>query len=324
MRPETKAKRPEVYLRIYLSDMLWAKKCYEIVRQVRWPDGVVVCPFCGSVHITKNGHDIGQTEKQDYHCSDCHKYFDDLTMTIFAGRHRPLEIWISCLYLMGLNLSNRQIAKELDLAVSDVHSMTTELRQGIVQKHQPEKLSGVVEFDEVYVIAGHKGNPDAVDASGREPRRRRLKGSPGRGTLDKDKPPILGMIQRNGCILVRMLPNVKRETIEPIIRSNVVVGSMVCTDEYVIYDQLPEWGYEHKTVNHGNKEYARDEDGDGFCEVHVNTAEGFWSLLRSWFRPHRGISQEKLPIYLSFFEFVHNARKRGKALLTSLLGALLA
>ena len=61
--------------------------------------------------------------------------------------------------------------------------------------------------------------------------------------------------------------------------------------------------YEHKTVCHGAGEYARDEDGDGFHEVHVNTMEGFWSLLRSWLRPHRGISQEKLPIYLSFFEF---------------------
>ncbi|MEO1508380.1 MAG: DDE transposase, partial [Cyanobacteria bacterium J06633_23] len=56
---------------------------------------------------------------------------------------------------------------------------------------------------------------------------------------------------------------------------------------------------------------------------HVNTIEGYWSLLRSWLRPHRGISQEKLPIYLGFFEFVHNARKRGKALLGSLLTTLL-
>jgi transposase-like protein len=69
-------------------------------------------------------------------------------------------------------------------------------------------------------------------------------------------------------------------------------------------------------------EYARDEDGDGFCEIHVNTMEGTWSLLRSWLRPHRGISQEKLPLYLGFFEFVHNARRRGKALLGALVAAL--
>ena len=90
-----------------------------------------------------------------------------------------------------------------------------------------------------------------------------------------------------------------------------------------IYCRLPQWGYEHKTVNHGAGEFARDEDGDGFHEVHVNTIEGFWSLLRSWLRPHRGISQEKLPIYLGFFEYVHNVRKRGKALLGSLVQLLI-
>lgn len=82
-------------------------------------------------------------------------------------------------------------------------------------------------------------------------------------------------------------------------------------------------GYGHKTVCHSKREFAYDEDGDGYCEVYVNTIEGFWSLLRSWLRPHRGISQERLPLYLGFFEFVHNVRKRGKALLGSLLALLL-
>jgi transposase len=63
---------------------------------------------------------------------------------------------------------------------------------------------------------------------------------------------------------------------------------------------------------------------DGFCEVHVNTMEGFWSLLRSWLRPHRGISQDKLPLYLGFFQFVHNARRRGRALLSALIAGLVA
>ena len=61
------------------------------------------------------------------------------------------------------------------------------------------------------------------------------------------------------------------------------------------------------------REFARDEDGDGFCEIHVNTIEGFWSLLRSWLRPHRGVSQEKLPLYLGLFEFVQNVSKTGQS-----------
>ena len=74
----------------------------------------------------------------------------------------------------------------------------------------------------------------------------------------------------------------------------------------------------------GALQYARDEDGDGFCEVHVNTMEGTWSLLRSWLRPHRGVSQDKLPLYLGFFQIVHNARRRGKALLGALVATLMA
>ena len=132
------------------------------------------------------------------------------------------------------------------------------------------------------------------------------------------------MIQRSGEVVIRMLANVQQVTIEPIMRATIAIGTIVYTDEYDIYARVTQWGFEHRTVNHSIKEYARDDDGDGFCEVHVNTMEGFWSLLRSWLRPHRGISQEKLPNYLAFFQFVHNTRKRGKALLQSLVERLLA
>jgi transposase-like protein len=132
------------------------------------------------------------------------------------------------------------------------------------------------------------------------------------------------MIQRGGEVVLNMLPNVQQVTIRPIIEAGVEKGSLVYTDEYNIYCRLPQWSYPHKTVNHGAGEYARDDDGDGFHEVHVNTIEGFWSLLRSWLRPHRGISQAKLPYYLGFFQFVHNVRARGKKILSSLVGLLVA
>ncbi len=115
-----------------------------------------------------------------------------------------------------------------------------------------------------------------------------------------------------------MLPNVQQVTIKPVLMQTIQPGSLLYTDEYDIYTRLEEWGYQHKSVNHSAGEYARDEDGDGFYEVHVNTLEGFWSLLRSWLRPQRGVSQEKLSLYLGFFEFVHNAHQRGQALLAAL------
>ena len=137
-------------------------------------------------------------------------------------------------------------------------------------------------------------------------------------------PPILGLIQRGGQVALRMLADVRQATIRPIIEATVAKGTRVHTDEYASYARLPAWGYRHATVCHARGEYARDEDGDGVREVHVNTMEGTWSLLRSWLRPHRGVSQEKLPLYLGFFAFVHNARRRGKALLGALLAALVA
>ena len=163
-----------------------------------------------------------------------------------------------------------------------------------------------------------------VKECNREGRRRRLKGKRGRGTAASEKPPVFGMVQRGGQVVIRLLSDVQQATIQPVIEAMVAKGSLIFTDEYNIYARLEKWGYLHKTVNHSQGEYARDEDGDGFHEVHVNTMEGIWSLLRSWLRPHRGISQAKLPLYLGFFEFVHNIRRRGKALLPSLLALLLS
>ena len=136
-------------------------KCFETVRQMRWPDGVT-CPQCASPRVTKQGHDEAQPARQKYECTACHRRFDDLTGTIFAGHHRPLRTWMLCLYFMGLNLSNEQIAQELDVNSDDVQKMTSQLREGIVGGTPEVTLSGEVECDEVYVTAGHKGHPEAV------------------------------------------------------------------------------------------------------------------------------------------------------------------
>jgi transposase-like protein len=179
--------------------------------------------------------------------------------------------------------------------------------------------SHTVEGDEADVVAGHRGPPEVVQHKGRQGRRTRLTGTCGRGTVDKERPPVFGMIQRGGQIVITMMANVKLKTIEPFMKATSAPGTLVYTDEYSIDARLCAWGYDHKPVNHGRGEYTRDEEGDGLGEVHVNTMEGLWSLLRSWLRPHRGISQEQLPRYRGFFEFVHNARTRGKALLHALM-----
>jgi len=92
--------------------------------------------------------------------------FDDLTGTVLAGHHQPLRVWVLCLYFMGLNLSNRQIALELGLDTSDVQAMTEQLRRGLVARTPAVELTGEVEIDEVYVVAGHKGQPEQVAKRG--------------------------------------------------------------------------------------------------------------------------------------------------------------
>lgn len=144
-----------------LSGLLDEAKCFDLVRLTRWPQGVR-CPECGGAQVSCNGHDDTQRLRQRYVCRDCGVRFDDLSGTVLAGHHQPLKIWVLCLYFMGLNLSNRQIAHELNLNESDVQDMTTHLREGLAAKAPPVVLSGEVEIDEVYVVAGHKGNPAAV------------------------------------------------------------------------------------------------------------------------------------------------------------------
>src|SRR5688500_3122136 len=146
---------------VNLASLLDDAKCFELVRQHRWPDGVR-CSHCRGAAIARDGHDDTQWQRQRYRCKTCAARFDDLTDTVLAGHHQPLRVWVLCLYFMGLNLANQQIAQELSLNDDDVHAMASHLRGGLVAKVPEATLEGTVEADEVYVVAGHKGNPAAV------------------------------------------------------------------------------------------------------------------------------------------------------------------
>jgi transposase-like protein len=120
-------------LQVNITSLIDEAQCYQTVRTLRWPDGIV-CPSCQSKYTIKRGFDDTEPARQRYECHDCDQRFDDLTDTIFAGHHQPLKVWVLCLYFMGLNVTNEQIAQELALHVSDVQRMTTQLRDGIVKK----------------------------------------------------------------------------------------------------------------------------------------------------------------------------------------------
>src|SRR4051812_9955965 len=98
---------------VNIQELIDDAKCYQTIREMRWPEGVT-CPACSSNAVIKNGRDDTQPNRQRYECRSCHQRFDDLTDTIFAGHHQPLRTWTVCLYLMALNFSGWWIAAELN------------------------------------------------------------------------------------------------------------------------------------------------------------------------------------------------------------------
>ncbi len=185
-----------------------------------------------------------------------------------------------------------------------------------------QKLSGTVEVDEVYQTAGNKGNGRSIREGnkskgirknlGRNPRKRGLK-IKGRGSYSKDKPPVIGMVERkSGTIHLDVTLDVKQDTMKPIVERHIEKGSKVYTDEYSVYDFLGSSGYLHESVNHSAGEYAR---GD----VHINTQEGTWSLFRPFIEAGRGVSKERLPLYAASFEFFRNVKNKREDALKELI-----
>jgi len=222
-------------------------------------------------------------------------------------------VWVQIIHHWQLGLPAEQIAWALDLNYDTVEQACKLLDGALYQTYHldPERrLSGHVEADELYQTAGAKGRPDYVDTQLRAPRRRGLSAR-GRGSWAADRPPIMGLVQRRdqdedgsprgppAQVFLEVVPNVQTATIRPIIRARVLPGSILDTDEYDIYSFLERDGYVHRTVNHSQGEYAR---GD----VHVNTEEGIWSVVRPFLARFRGLSKRFLHLPLARCEFLHN------------------
>ena len=120
-------------MQVNIKRLVDAVQCYQTVRELRWPEDIA-CPSCASKQVIKRGCDDTEPARQRYECGTCHTRFDDLIDTIFTGHHQPLKVWVLCLYCMGLNVGNAQIAHELALNGSDVQHMTAQLRTGIGKK----------------------------------------------------------------------------------------------------------------------------------------------------------------------------------------------
>jgi transposase-like protein len=155
-----------------------------------------------------------------------------------------------------------------------------------------------------------------------DPPRRRANQAQGHGTWDTDRPPVPGVVGReSGRLWVRVG---RRCTAAELVNATVLPatepGAMVYTDEWVGYRPLARHGRGHATVNHQAGEYARDDDGDGIREVHVNTLEGLWTGLREFLRPFRGVNKVYLEQYVIVFQWSHNDKVVTDAFLRVLLG----
>jgi transposase-like protein len=181
-----------------------------------------------------------------------------------------------------------------------------------------------IEADELYQNAGEKGVPHEDPD---DPPRCRANKLRGHGTMDNDRPPVVGIIGReSGEVRLEVVEHADQETLESLVVGMTKPGAMVYTDEWSGYNHLPELGRGHATVCHtpGNREWARDDDGDGVREVHNNTTEGLWTGARNFLRIFRGISKWFLGQYIAMLEWSWNMKGATLDVLRAILGIRVA
>lgn len=230
-------------------------------------------------------------------CKDCGRWFNDRTGTAMAYSKLPLRFWFFSAFMMQSKVSIRELSKTLQRPYTTVFRMVRRLRENLYLTASSVSLKGVVELDEVYVTAGLKGKK----CLRRRPRIRGLKRR-GRGTYAVDKPPILGVVERDG--LVRLIPmaDVAARTVLRCLFKAFDLDDVEAfyTDDYPAYNALRSLSL-HETVNHSLGEYARSG-------VHTNTVEGEFSVFRPWNATFRGYSKENIHLYTAQYNFLRSNR----------------
>lgn len=163
-------------------------------------------------------------------------------------------------------------------------------------------------------MRGKKGDEHFDPA---DPPRRRANKQRGRGTYANDRPPIVGTVGREtGQVRLRVVKDTKGITLRGQVHQFTQPEAIVNTDEYQSYNQIQRM---HDTVCHSRHEWARDADGDGFCEVHCNTVEGMWADVRTFLRPFKGVHKRYLSGYIAICEFRRNLKRISPAFISSLV-----
>lgn len=260
-------------------------KCRMFIKEQRWGE-VVVCPYCGSVHV--------YTCKNDrFKCADCKNTFSVKVGTIFEDSNISLKKWFIAMYLISSHkkgISSCQLARDLKVTQKTAWYMEQKIRTLYAQS-DVDVLQTEVELDEMYLGGKEKWKHMS----------KKTEGTQGRST--KTKQPIFGMIERDGDARILMVDDTKAATLMPIIKQFVKDNSSLFTDELNSYRGLSKEGYNHEIVYHKANEYVNGK-------ASTNCVEGFWSHFRRCiFGIYHQVSVKHLQRYIDEMVFRWNTRK---------------
>lgn len=238
------------------------------------------CPKCH-----KTGRFSRLQSELAYSCPWCGHHVHPMQGTPFKRTHVPLHKWFYAIYLFTTTrhgVPAKELERQLGVSYPTAFRMAHEIRKYMAKVDGDESLSGHVEVDETYVGGVRRG------------------GQRGRGI--KHKTMVFGMLERDGDVMTRIVPNGRANTLVPVIQENVKPGTHISSDEWGAYTFLRWHRYTHSTVNHRRREYVKGE-------THTNGLEGFWSQIKRSIRgTHAHVSAKHLAKYLGEFEFRYNLR----------------
>jgi transposase-like protein len=269
----------------YFSDK---QKCIDYLTSIRWNDGNITCPHCGKDKIYALQ---GATKR--FKCASCRKQFSATKGTIFENSPISLQKWFVAVYLLTAHkkgISSLQLSRDISVTQKTAWFMLQRIRFALKHKSfNAPVMDSTVECDETYI--GGKNKNRHVS--------KRVANSQGRSV--KDKAPVFGLVERNGRVVAMVVKDTTKNTIQPIIEQHVTKGANVMTDEWKAYIGLNK-NFNHGVVQHGEGVYK-------IGDIHTNTIEGFWSLLkRGIIGIYHNVSVKHLDKYVDEFEFRYNNR----------------
>lgn len=274
------------------------QSCINHLEELRW-EGIVVSPFDKTSKVYK-------CKGNKYKCKITGKYFNVKTGTLFDNTKVPLQKWFVAIWLATSHkkgISSLQLSRDIEVTQKTSWFMLQRIRECFGEEPL-SSLSGEVEADETYIGGRNKNRHE----------HKRIKGIQGRSV--KDKTPVVGMIERGGDLIAKVVNNTKSSTLTKEVINHVKKTAKLYTDEWLGYKGVSKI-YDHSIVKHNKEEYVNGR-------VHTNTIEGFWSLLkRSIIGVYHFTSKKHLQKYVDEMVFRYNSRdisegKRFNLMLTNI------